>query len=52
MQGAETQTLVRTYINKVGDKVADRQIKEILNEGWKIGCVTPNGTVTITTFYK
>lgn len=48
----ETQQKVRTYISKTGDKVADKQIKEILKEGWKISCITPNGTVTITTFCK
>ncbi|MCR5613096.1 hypothetical protein [Treponema sp.] len=48
----ETQVQVRTYINKVGDREADRQIEQIVREGWKISCVTPNGTITITTFCK
>lgn len=47
-----TQQKVRTYISKAGDKIAERQIQEIIREGWKIACITPNGTVTIRTFTK
>lgn len=48
----EAQTKKRTYIHKVGDRIADIQIKQILSDGWKIIDVTPNGSVTITTFGK
>ena len=43
---------VRTYISKEGDKIAEKKIEEIINEGWKITCITPNGKVTIRTFSK
>lgn len=49
---SETQTKIRTYINKIGDKEADKSIEKIVRDGWKITCVTPNGSVTITTFNK
>ncbi len=42
----------RTYICKLGDSEAQKQINEIIQDGWKITCQTPNGTVTITTFNK
>lgn len=48
----ETAQKVRTYISKEGDKIAEKQIEQIMNEGWKITCVTPNGKVTIRTFSK
>ena len=43
---------VRTYISKEGDKIAEKKIEEIINEGWKITCITPNGKVSIRTFSK
>lgn len=43
---------IRTFIYKVGDEEADKQIKGIINEGWSISCETPNGTIRITTFSR
>lgn len=46
------ESKTRTYISKLGDKEAEKQIDKIIQDGWKITCITPNGSVTITTFNK
>ncbi len=43
---------LRTFIYKSGDKDAAIQIESILNDGWKISCNTPNGSINITTFSR
>lgn len=48
----QSQGKIRTYNSKVGDAIAAKRIEQIVREGWKILNVTPNGTVTITTFGK
>ena len=48
----QKQTKISTYISKAGDSVAAKKIEQIVKEGWKISCVTPNGSVMITTFCR
>jgi hypothetical protein len=48
----ENNSQFRTFIYKDGDSKASSIITQIINEGWQISCITPTGSVRITSFQK